>query len=171
MIGARIQTGRARTPTFLLLAALHACGPLPTVVEEHSTPALSLSLDTLDIQIQALWVRVSAVPANPEDLMLTWELDARTANPFWRPAIVRKHGGRSFEMPDTARIWGNVARAYDFTLAVAGVTASGAIVADTLVVEAPRCSNPQRPTLLCNPLPAGRASVTTTRRNDLDRDG
>ena len=168
MDGSRIHTGRVKARSFLLLSALCGCSPLPTALEEHPLLPVTLSLDTLDIEVQALWVRISAVPAVPEDLVLNWELEATTANPFWRPAVFRKHGRRSFQSPDTARVWGNVARAYDFTLAVAGVTASGAVVADTLVVRAPRCPDPARPTLLCNPRPA--VGIAANRRRT-DGDG
>ena len=128
------------------------CGPgLTTVSEEFNEPAIELALDTLDIEVQSLWVRVSAVPAEHEDLVLTWELEARTANPYWGPRVRRHSGRRSFETPDTARIWGNIPRAYDFTLSVLGTTVSGDLVADTLRIRAPTCPDPHRPTLLCNP--------------------
>lgn len=42
--------------------------------------------------------------------------EARTANPYWGPKVRRHAGGRSFESPGTARIWGDIPRAYDILL-------------------------------------------------------
>lgn len=134
-------------------AVLSACGAgVPTSVDpESATPALEVFVDTLDMEVQNLWVRISAVPNARQNVVLTWELAAETANPFWRPQSMRKAGRRSFERPDTARVWGNVPRAYDFRLVASGATASGDFVADTLEVQAPACRDASRPDLLCNP--------------------
>ena len=130
-----------------------ACGAgLPTSVgEDSAAPGLEISVDTLDVEVQNLWVRISAVPAVRQDVVLTWELAAETGNPFWRPRSMRKAGRRSFERADTARVWGNVPRAYDFRLVVSGITAAGEFVTDTLDVQAPACRDASRPSLLCNP--------------------
>ena len=153
----RALPSRNMLPILLGVLALPACesGYLTSVEEES---VIDLALDTLDIEVQALWVRVSAVPADRQDLLLIWELDAETANPFWGPRVIRKSGRRSFESPDTARIWGNVPRAYDFRLVVSGLTPAGDMVTDTLTVVAPACRDPRRPTLLCNPRSTGSGS-------------
>lgn len=149
--------------SLLAILLLQGCGPpLPTApAESHPGPRLELALDTLNIEVHALWVRISAVPPTREDLVLTWELQAETASPFWRPRVINKAGGRSFESPDTARVWGNIARVYDFRLVVSGMTASGDFVLDTLSVVAPHCRNPSQPTLLCNPVRSGRPRLRT----------
>lgn len=134
------------------LAMASACdaGP-PTAVgrAEAERVGLVLAIDTLDVEVQRLWVRVSAVPAVRQDLVLTWELEATTGNPFWHPKVVRQAGRKRFQSPDTARLWGNVPRAYDFRLVVAGRTQAGDFVSDTLVVHAPLCRR-NHPSLLCN---------------------
>lgn len=154
MYGPWTRTARVEFRCLLAILVFHGCGPaLPTALEERpSQSRFELTLDTLDIEVQSLWVRISAVPPTREDLVLTWELEAETANPFWYPSVISKAGGRSFESPDTARVWGNIARAYDFRLVVSGLTTSGEFVTDTLSVVAPQCRNPARPTLLCNPV-------------------
>ena len=160
------STTRAARHRSLFLCALtgatvapSACGTgLPTSLEGDPPAGLEIVLDTLHVEVQNLWVRISAVPAVRQNVVLTWELAAETANPFWRPRSMRKAGRRSFEQPDTARVWGNVPRAYDFRLYVSGVTAAGDVVSDTLEVQAPACRDPDRPSLLCNP-----ASGLTTR--------
>lgn len=131
------------------------CEPPTVAVVDPAETAIHLALDTLNVEVQAVWVRVSAVPAYRQDLVLTWELAAETANPFWRPKVIRKSGARSFESPDTARIWGNIGRAYDFRLAVTGRGTHGGFVTDTLRIRAPTCPNPRRPHLLCNVRPRG----------------
>lgn len=153
MNGSWTRTARPGFRPLLAVLVFHGCGPaLPTALEERQRqPRFELALDTLDIEVQSLWIRISAVPPVREDLVLTWELEAETANPFWWPSVISKAGGRSFESPDTARVWGNIARAYDFRLVVSGLTTSGDFVMDTLSVEAAPCLNPARPTLLCNP--------------------
>ena len=134
------------------LATASACdaGP-PTAVgrAEAERVGLVLAIDTLDVEVQRLWIRVSAVPAVRQDLVLTWELEAVTGNPFWRPKVVRQAGRKRFQSPDTARLWGNVPRAYDFRLVAAGRTPAGDFASDTLVVRAPPCRSNQ-PSLLCN---------------------
>lgn len=156
----RRSTTRAARRRSLFLCALtgatvapSACGTgLPTSLEGDAPSAgLEIALDTLDVEVQHLWVRISAVPAVRQNVVLTWELTAETANPFWRPRSMRKAGRRSFEQPDTARVWGNVPRAYDFQLVVSGVVAGAAVVSDTLEIRAPTCRDPGRPSLLCNP--------------------
>ena len=152
------RTTRVVFRSLLAILVLQGCGPpLPTAPEEgHSSPRLELALDTLNIEVHALWVRISAVPPKRKDLVLTWELHAETASPFWRPSVISTAGGRRFESPDTARVWGNIARVYDFQLVVSGLTASGDLVLDTLSVEAQHCRNPSQPTLPCNPVQAGK---------------
>lgn len=153
MNGSWIRATQAGSRPLLAILVLHGCGPIvPTALEEgRSSPQVDLALDTLNVEVHALWVRISAVPPTREDLILTWELHAETANPFWRPSVISKAGGRSFESPDTARVWGNIARVYDFQLVVSATTASGDFAIDTLAIKAPHCHNPSRPTLLCNP--------------------
>lgn len=134
------------------LAIASACDASPPTAvggAEAERNALVLAIDTLDVEVHRLWVRVSAVPAVRQDLVLTWELEAVTGNPFWRPKVVRQAGRKRFESPDTARLWGNVPRAYDFRLAVTGRTVAGDLVSDTLVVHAPVCRS-DHPSLLCN---------------------
>ena len=155
MKGSRVPTAPAHLSTALVVAVLAfgACQD-PAAAEldgPTAQPGLELALDTLDLEVQSVWVRISAVPFNREDLILTWELEARTENPFWHPKVMRKAGGQSFEAADTARVWGNVPKAYDFSLIVSGLTASGHFVADTLTVVAPRCRNVRKPGLTCNP--------------------
>ena len=156
-IEVRANYSRHLLPILLGVLALPACesGYLTSVEEES---VIDLTLDTLDIEVQALWVRVSAVPSDRQDLVLIWELDAETANPFWGPRVIRKSGRRSFESPDTARIWGNIPRAYDFRLVVTGFTPAGDMVTDTLTVVAPTCLDLKRPNLLCNPRSTGNGS-------------
>ena len=135
------------------LAATAACGLAPpTSVEDEigRRDGLVLILDTLDVEVQNLWVRISAIPAVRQDLVVTWELEAATGNPFWRPKAFQKAGGRHFDSPDTARVWGNVPRAYDFRLVATGRTQAGEFASDTLVIAAPVCRDRNRPTLLCN---------------------
>lgn len=152
-----MRTSRFRLPyrasVVGVAVVLSACGAgLPTSVgEDPPAPGLDISVDTLDVEVQNLWVRIIAVPSVRQNVVLTWELAAETGNPFWRPRSMRKAGRRSFERPDTARVWGNVPRAYDFRLVVSGITAAGEFVADTLEVQAPACRDPSRPSLLCNP--------------------
>ncbi len=136
-------------------AAAVACGPaLPTAVEDGADAVdlrgLVLALDTLDVEVHNVWVQISAVPTVPQDLALSWELVAATANPFWRPQVMRRTGSKRFVSPDTARVWGNVPRAYDFSLVVSGRTQAGEVVSDTLNVVAPVCRDSSRPTLVCN---------------------
>ncbi len=156
----RRSTTRAARRRSLFLCALagatvapSACGTgLPTSLEVDPPPAgLEIVLDTLDVEVQNLWVRISAVPAVRQNVVLTWELAAETANPLWCPRSMRKAGRRRFEQPDTARVWGNVPRAYDFRLVVSGATTAGDVVSDTLEIQAPACRDPDRPSLLCNP--------------------
>lgn len=156
MCGPRTRDDLAETLRRLFIlspgAVAVACSPaLPTAVEEEpDLPGLVLALDTLDVEVHNLWVRISAVPAVPQNLTLTWELEAATGNPFWRPEVMRKTGGKHFSSPDTARVWGNVPRAYDFSLVVTGRTQTGDVASDTLEVVAPVCRDPHRPTLVCN---------------------
>ncbi len=157
----RTRRSRAGIHSLFAILVFHGCGPgLPTAPQEPSVAeGIELAIDTLDIEVHALWLRISAVPPARENLVLTWELEARTENPFWWPSEISKAGGRSFEAPDTARVWGNIARAYDFTLVVSGLTTSGDFVVDSLTIEAPRCRNPARPTLLCNPRDVSKPSL------------
>lgn len=135
---------------FPALALAGACdaGP-PTAVEEDERSRLVLTLDTLNVELQNLWIRISGVPAVRQDVFLTWEIEATTANPLWRRKVLRQAGSRRFESVDTARVWGNVPRAYDFRLVVAGETQAGDFASDTLTVHAPVCRG-DRPSPLCN---------------------
>lgn len=159
MSGQGTRKGRlaARNALFLWslglgpLLAIGCANPSPTELEDESdTPGLILALDTLNVEVQSLWVRISAVPTVRQDLLLKWQLEAETANPFWQPRVMKNDGSKLFDLPDTARIWGNVPRAYDFRLIAWGLTDGGDSVVDTLQVHAPLCPDPERPNLLCN---------------------
>ncbi|NNF28515.1 MAG: hypothetical protein HKO53_08565 [Gemmatimonadetes bacterium] len=136
--------------TLALLAA--ACGAPTEPPQESSGPAgLALSLDTLNVEVQNLWIRIGVTDAEGGSGTLMWEVLATTTNPFWSPKIFSRAGARPFEGPDGTQVWGNVPRAYDLQLIVTGVNEAGDQEVDTLVVDAPRCRDPGRPGLICNP--------------------
>ena len=167
MIRSRTRRATRGRHRLLPLVVLAGCGPLlPTAVEDAETaPGIALSLDTLDIDAHLLWVRVSGVPPAIGELRLDWELRAETANPHWRPRI-RTHAGTAHAAsPDTAKVWGNIPRAYDFILIVSGMASTGELAADTLRVMAPACGDPGRPNLLCNPRPRVGADAHRTGRS------
>ena len=145
---------------FLTLLVSTACGS-PTEPPATAEPlaALALSLDTLNVELQNLWVRIDATAEGAGDVTLRWELHATTANPRWSPKRLSRAGSKQFDGPGAAQVWGNVPRAYDFELIVTGVNEAGAQAVDTLVVEAPRCRDADRPGLICNVGARGGARV------------
>ena len=133
-----------------LLAA--ACGS-PTEPAPDTSPGsgLALSIDTLNVEVQNLWIRIGATDRRGGSGTLTWELRATTANPYWSPKVLSRSGARAFHGPDGTQVWGNVPRAYDLELVVTGVNEGGEQEVDTLFVEAPQCRQPDQPGLVCNP--------------------
>ena len=149
-------------PAYLLIpvsaVAVASCLASPTDPSGHDldAPRLGIAIDTLGWEVGEVWVRVEVVPRHAGDVHVQWELVARTDNPFWSPSSLTLTGEEVFTDADTARVWGNVPRAYDFELSVIAHDSRGRRVDGLLQIEAPRCTDPTRPSLICMPgaLPA-----------------
>jgi len=139
--------------TFFSIMGCADSGSPVAVTEDADTeddPPHHLQIDTLDLEVNNVWVKVSALPFPVVDeVTMRWEVNATTRNPYWSPRTFRKRGRSFFTEGDSAQVWGNVPRAYDFTVTVQ-IEAWGKVYdVDTLRIEAPKCPEGP-PTLICN---------------------
>jgi len=128
-------------------------GPLSVVEDVEPVEARAphyLDIDTLGLTINNVWIKISALPFPiVDEVTMRWEVNATTNNPHWNPGTFHRRGARFFTEGDSAQVWGNIPRAYDFTIEVQ-IEAWGRVFdVQTLEVQAPKC--PEGPAgLLCN---------------------
>lgn len=138
-----------------LLALAGCTEPAASVaIEETALPPETaphyVDIDTLGLEISNVWVKISALPFPVVDeVTMRWEVEARTNNPYWSPKSFHRRGARYFTQGDSAQVWGNVPRAYDFTISVQ-IEAWGEVYdVERMTVAAPECPEGP-PTLICN---------------------